>query len=116
MDIINHATQGFLLSYYLFYFLPEKIRLIISIIYGIIGTLPDVIGDIYAKYDNYKMYDRLHNLKITIKNFILFTFFLHTYQDKFLHGEGKRWWILKERMWYEILTWILNILILFYYI
>lgn len=103
-------TQGFLLSY-----IPTK-KISIGIIGALISSIPDIGGEIKAHIfkDKYKFYDSCHFGKINKYLKWLPIWGLHTFQDKFLHGEGKRWWVLKERGWYEIFTWIINLLIIYF--
>lgn len=121
MDVINHTTQGFLVTA-----IPATLitgepttGIILGSLYGVIAAMPDIIGEWYAHFkekDGYKyfMYNRFHDLKLMNigTRIILISWYLHILQDSFLHTNGKRWWILKERGWYEILTWIINIILI----
>lgn len=106
MDAINHMTQGFLISY-----IPTG-SIPIGITGAIVAAVPDIGGEIAAHIfkDGYKFYDSAHFGKINRYARILPPWFLHTIQDKYLHKVGSRWWVLKEAGWYEILTWIINLL------
>ena len=33
---------------------------------------------------------------------------LHLFLDKHTHGTGKRWWVWRERLWLEIVGWIVT--------
>jgi hypothetical protein len=37
---------------------------------------------------------------------------LHLFLDSLMHGQGHRWWRWGERMWLEILLWVVNALVI----
>ena len=119
MDVISHTTQGYLIGYL------TTGEPIIGAVSGLIGALPDIIGEYYGRIrgDYYRMYDRLHSGDINETMQYLPPWGLHTILDRITHGEGKRWycgkwweyfcpWRWKERMWIETAGWVINILII----
>ena len=98
MDILNHTVGGFLLGYY-----PTQ-SLTVGIASGLIASVPDIIPLITC---DYKLYDKIHQFKHWMSWIPPIT--LHVFLDKFGHGEGKRWWVWKERMWLELGTWVINL-------
>lgn len=104
MDIICHSTQGFLL-----YFIPfhhTEYGLPLSILSGLIATIPDIVPIIN---DDWNFYDRVHHFRHWLSYVPPIT--LHVAQDLYLHGNN-RWWIWRERMWYEILSWIVILILI----
>jgi hypothetical protein len=123
MDTGCHIVQGYLVIAVPVSIISPKAGIILGIISGLAAAVPDVAGEIYAHYlekDGYKyrMYGLLHergNLFSRMMSYIP-GYYLHIMQDRFLHKPGKRWWIWKERMWYEIIAWVLNIILIWIYL
>lgn len=105
MDILSHITQGFLIGY-----VPTG-SIAVGVVTGVMAGVPDIGGEIMARLgkDGYKWYDSTH--KGRINKFMRWfpPWGLHTWLDSFSHGAGKRWWVWKERLWLELLIWIINI-------
>ena len=106
MDTIQHAYAGYLISLVL---CNSLIFIAIMVFFGI---LPDLGGWleklIYKDNTRWNWYLYLHT------NYwlcLIPSYGMHILLDKFTHGKGKRWWILKERLWLEILVWTILILI-----
>jgi hypothetical protein len=108
LDTINHAAWG--------YAIAKGTEVLIGfdnapfeIGVAVIGTLPDVIG--YAGNvvkGNYEWYNKAHKDWKWLR--WLPPYGLHIWLDSFTHGPGKRWWV--ERIWAEILSWIIVITII----
>ncbi len=75
------------------------------------GALPDLIGahGNYVAQDRWEQYTRAH--RGDVANILQYVpmYGLHLYLDEVTHGIGIRWWVLHERLWLEILLWILNV-------
>lgn len=101
MDIIAHTISGFLLG-----FLVGG-PLWFNLILAFFGALPDIIGYIekIIKKNNqaWTWYEWAHECNIFC---LIPSYCLHLILDMYTHGEGKRWWIKKERLWLEIFYWI----------
>ena len=108
MDIANHAVQGFILHTGL----ALLINLIIPVnvvaigLTGLVGAVPDL--DITGG----KVYVSMHKGIINKIMKWIPAWGIHTEQDLILHNEGERWWIKGERLWYEFLTWYINIFLI----
>lgn len=114
MDFINHATQGFIAHYLIGFPFGEHAALIFGITGAIIGAYPDVVGECFAVFhdDGYEMYNDFHKGEHNQQLKWIPAWGLHTWQDSFLHDVGKRWWVLEERAWYEMLSWFINLIVL----
>jgi hypothetical protein len=80
----------------------------IIIICIILGMLPDIIGwaekIIYNNPYAWEWYGKIHRDWWWL--WWIPPIGLHVLLDRFTHGIGKRWWVLKERLWMEVLVWI----------
>lgn len=122
MDIIAHTVFGFITGYSTKIIFPQtnKYSFTIGIACALLSTIPDIVGEIKAKKDNYKWYDKIHHFKHWLSFIPPIT--LHILMDIFVHGKNKRWYAYnhwtdfffpskyKERMWIETLTWIINLI------
>ena len=112
-DTLCHATQGGLMVLLpLFSRFRKKIWLwILAFVGAILGALPDLLGA-YGNFvlrDHWNLYGSAHHGRFEeILQFIPM-YWLHLWVDKFMHGPKRRWWIYDERMWLEVLMWILNL-------
>jgi len=106
MDTISHAVGGYLIS------ASFGLHMEINIASAIFGALPDIIG--YAekiiKKDNlaWSWYEKAHNEWIPLM--IIPSYGFHVLLDSFTHGEGMKWWKKDERLWMEILYWIILVI------
>ena len=106
-----------------------EIATINGIICFLIAISPDLIGEYYAhiKKDNYNWYNSSHSGKINniMKKYFVVPWIWHTYLDSYLHYTNNRWyagiwyeyfmpWKWKEKMWVEILFWLINILFILF--
>lgn len=98
MDIFNHGVQGFLLGY-----VPTR-SITLGVICGVSALIPDLT---ILKSDNGRLYDKIHYEWHWLAFIPPIT--LHVLLDRLGHGEGKRWWVWKERLWLELLTWVINL-------
>lgn len=125
MDTLNHTAQGFLIAAMPVTLITGSTSagFIVGGFYGIVGALPDLIGEYYAhfkekdgyKYQAYGIIHTCKKMKVWAK-IVLFTWYLHILEDSFLHGEKKRWWCINERGRYEIFSWIINLIGIFFYL
>jgi len=104
MDILQHSVQGGLITSVITndpYIIATGAAL---------GALPDIIGyaeKLIFKNESWQWYLAAHKLKWYYLWCLPYS--LHIILDKFTHGDGKRWWKLKERLWLEIVGWILTL-------
>lgn len=120
MDTLNHGVQSFLITAIPVTLITSGTAgLVAGAVFGVIGMLPDIIGEYFAHYREkdgfkYKKYAELHSLNFLNlpEKIILFSWYLHIVQDSFLHITGRRWWVLNERGYYEILMWFINLILL----
>jgi membrane-bound metal-dependent hydrolase YbcI (DUF457 family) len=113
MDTINHAVWGYALAKGLEGSLGfESGAFEAGMMFA--GALPDVIGFaekvIKNDYKTYKWYNKAHNDWKLLR--WLPPYGLHIGLDKLTHGEGQRWWYWKERLWFEVLSWLMVIFII----
>ena len=105
MDTLNHGVAGYLI--FKTVGLPEPV----SIVHGVISMMPDIIGFIEKIYywdsQRWNWYSKVHQLKWMR---VIFGWGLHIFLDKYTHGEGKRWWKWNERLWVEVLSWLVLII------
>jgi len=103
MDTISHAVAGYLMA--------EAINapLEIKILSAFIGALPDIIGEAEKHFKQdatvWNWYDKAHYNWWVLWIFPPYGF--HVILDSFTHTEGKRWWKPKERLWMEVVFWII---------
>jgi len=119
-DTISHATQGGLLLLAPFI---ARIRRrmwiwILALIGGSVGVLPDLIGAYgnFIKHDHWTLYRSAHRGAIAEILQYVPMYWLHLYTDRLTHGPGHRWWILSERLWMEVLFWVLNLAVIGIYV
>lgn len=78
------------------------------------GTLPDLIGAYgnVIKHDHWTLYRNAHfgAIKDVLQYVPMYS--LHLYLDTQMHGPGHRWWRWDERLWLEVLLWIVNLVII----
>ena len=142
MDVVNHAAQSFIISY-----LATR-SWILTAIGVLIGIVPDVAGQIkqWISKDNYRLYDTLHQNYIELAILIVLAviatllfpssiltlfgmygliYLLHTLEDTYTHGVGKRWyagkwyeyfmpWRYRERMWTVPVAWLVVLLFIYF--
>jgi hypothetical protein len=111
-DTICHATQGGLLLLAPFFpRIRKRVWLWILCFIGAgFGSLPDLIGA-YGNtvlHDHWMLYDQAHFGRLASILQYVPMYELHLLVDSFTHGQGKRWWIWDERLWVEILLWVVN--------
>jgi len=80
----------------------------------VLGMLPDVIGAYgnIIENDNWKLYRRAHHGDIEQVLRYVPMYSLHLYLDSEMHGEGRRWWRYDERLWLEIVLWVVNVMVI----
>lgn len=120
MDTVQHVAHGFIISA-----ITEKIAChfeagitLVAILYFaniFASLLPDLAGWLekvhYNDKSRWNWYKSLH--RIDFNNFLVFIpgGLLHIWLDSFCHADGKRWWIWNERLWLEILGWIVTLVV-----
>jgi hypothetical protein len=121
MDTVQHVAHGILISEITLKICEASNSysvVLLTVLYFLNVTaslLPDLIGwlEKIKHNDNSKWnwYKKVH--EISLDNFLIYIpgGLLHIWLDSFMHGEGKRWWIWNERLWLEILGWIITLLI-----
>lgn len=99
----------------LFVFIPTCIAVFIIGVFGIMGGINDILPAVentsfnankWTKWESYKKHHTYNKLCIFP------SYFLHIFLDSFTHGEGKRWWIVNERLSWEIVGIILSVLLI----
>lgn len=119
MDTIQHAAHGagmVLIPAEILGMHGEMIT-ILATTFALVGALPDILGELEPEEPggkkNWNWYVECHagavNRWMTVRWCWLITlpWLLHTWLDRFTHGEGRRWWIWRERLWMEALGWII---------
>jgi len=105
MDTLSHALWGVLLF---IWFTTNPWILLLG---AFLGALPDIIGWLNKKIcknsNAWDWYVWAHS-KWNLLN-LLSPYGFHVLLDSFTHGEGKRWWVKNERLYAEILNWLLLI-------
>lgn len=125
MDIVQHGAHGFLMAKAFEYFSGIDASLSLEISSAVAGALPDLIGvagQLIERNsdDPWRLYNLAH--KGYVGEFFLRRvwlywlrlmppYFLHIWLDTLCHDPGKRWWVWKERMWMEIVGWIISIIL-----
>ncbi|HUI09347.1 MAG TPA: hypothetical protein VL221_03410 [Bacteroidota bacterium] len=111
-DTICHATQGGLLMLAPFIARIRKKAWLwtLGAVGAFFGALPDIVGayGIIIRGDQWRLYNVAHfgKLKRILQYVPMYS--LHLYVDSFTHGPGKRWWEWNERLWLEVLLWVVN--------
>lgn len=77
---------------------------------AILGALPDLIGahGNYVEHDNWGEYQLAHHGEVAGVLRYIPMYGLHVYLDRLTHDQGIRWWVAHERLWLEILLWLIN--------
>lgn len=103
MDTLSHAVGGFLIT------ASFNAPIEVNIASAILGALPDVIGAVekLVKKDSaqWNWYEKAHYKWKWL--WLIPSYGLHILLDSFTHDEGKKWWKPKERLWAEMLYWII---------
>lgn len=113
MDTVNHSMHGVLMAETLRLSCDIDSAIPIIIISAVVGAMPDILGwlEKLIKHDEnaWTWYLKAHRLDHT-NWFIYFPpSALHIWLDSFCHGENNRWWIWNEKLWMEVLSWIITI-------
>lgn len=102
MDTLNHIAWGYTMTHVLG--APVEI----NVISGLIGGMPDLLGEAerIIKKDRtlWNWYSKAHNQCKWLR--VIPQWGFHIIKDKATHGKN-RWWIWKERLWFEVLSWLL---------
>ena len=119
-DTISHATQGglLLLGPFIAWVRRATWVWILASIGGIFGALPDLIG-VYGyliNNDHWALYRSSHHGAIANVLQYVPMYWLHLRVDSITHGPDTRWWMLGERLWLEILFWVVNISCIWWYV
>ena len=84
----------------------------------IFGMLPDLIGAYgnIIEHDQWTLYRSAHfgAIKQVLQYVPMYS--LHLYMDSLMHGPGHRWWRWDERLWLEVLLWIINMVIIAWFV
>jgi hypothetical protein len=113
LNLITHFIQGGITAYPVKLIDPTAF-IITAAVFGGISVVPDLYGEYKArvKKDGYAWYNSAHYGKINKYMRWFPGWGLHTKQDSFLHTIGKRWWIVEEWLWYEVMSVYLDYAIL----
>lgn len=107
MDSIQHSFAGYLMAFVFF----SNIYLILICI--LLGAIPDLMGwlekVVYHDPKAWSWYAKIHYEWWPL--WFIPPIGLHVFLDRLTHGPGKRWWVWKERLWLEILAWLILIVI-----
>lgn len=115
-DIICHGTEGGLMILALLRsWIARKSWPWVLVGLGLIfGMLPDLIGAYgnIVDHDHWTLYRSAHFGPI--KQILQYVpmYGLHLFLDSLMHGQGHRWWRWDERMWLEILLWVVNAMVI----
>jgi len=105
MDILSHAVGGYTVGAMMGF--PLEINLVLAVI----GAAPDLVGYLEKIVKNDKeswdWYEAAHYKHKWL--WLIVPYGMHCLLDSFTHEEGKRWWVKGERLWAEILYWIILI-------
>lgn len=128
MSTPNHALAGFAIGRW--FSLPLEQCFVIALA----GMSPDIIGwvaRVIGDSRSWHVYNLAHDSEnfaygcvaviaislffgSVIPAFCTFAYGLHLLLDWQTHGEGKRWWVWNERLYLEILSWVILITYLLY--
>jgi hypothetical protein len=113
-DPLAHATQGslILLAPFIAFIRRRTWILILVLIGGVLGDLPDIIG-IYGymvPHDNGVLYESAHRGEIAEVLQYLPMYWLHTRLDYLTHDRHS--YITRNWLWVEAVVWATNILII----
>ncbi len=119
-DTVCHATQGGLLLLAPFLGLLKK-KLWLWILVGVgafFGALPDALGvwGTFIQHDHWRLYGSAHSGAIAHVLQYVPMYGLHLAVDSVTHDPGKRWWFWNERLWMDLLLWMVNLLLIFLYV
>lgn len=119
MSTPQHAIHSFIMGYILSIFLISTMSIPIIGLFIFFGIFPDIVPAIENKsinadkWEKWDWYKKLHKINILC---IIPSFGLHILLDKYTHGHGRRWWIKSERLIYEIVGWIISLIIILWII
>jgi hypothetical protein len=115
-DTICHSVQGGLMVAVPFISQIKKRVWLWSFvaIAAFMGALPDIIGahGNLMQHDNWSEYRVAHFGSVADVLKYVPMYGLHLYMDSFTHSMGLRWWKWNERMWLEVLLWVVNFVII----
>lgn len=115
-DTICHGVQGgLMLMVWLRRWIKSKPWLWVVVFLGVFfGTLPDLIGAYgnLVDHDHWTLYRNAHfgDIKQVLQYVPMY--WLHLYLDTLMHGPGHRWWRMDERLWLEVVLWMINLAII----
>ncbi len=77
---------------------------------AVFGALPDIISayGVLILRNGWTLYVNAHEGPIAHVLQYIPMYGLHLFVDSITHGVGKRWWVASERLWLEILFWVIN--------
>lgn len=115
-DIFCHATEGGLCAALPFLsFIKKRTTVWILASFGMLfGALPDLIGA-YGNlvfHDHWTLYRSAHYGQIAGVLQYIPMYWLHIKLDAVMHGRSAHWWVWNERLWLEVLLWIINVTII----
>lgn len=115
-DTICHGTEGGLMVLVLVRsWISKKALLWVLVGLGmVLGMLPDLIGAYgnIVYHDHWTLYRSAHFGAIKEVMQYVPMYWLHLYLDSLMHGPGHRWWRLGERLWLEVLLWVVNLMVI----
>jgi hypothetical protein len=82
------------------------------------GALPDLFGAYgnIVRHDHWRLYVAAHAGPIMEILRYLPMYWLHLFVDSFTHAPGKRWWVWDERLWLEASLWVLNFVVIAWFV
>jgi len=131
-SLLNHGLQGVIASTLLFlifasfvsFLMTSPFILLMVALFGGVCTYYSTLPDIYgiaggSAKGNWNLYNNAHNqnpanVKVYNKYKKNPLYYLHVWQDKYMHQPGQRWWVWNERLWVEVVTDILWLSILIF--
>jgi hypothetical protein len=104
MDVLQHAAHGFLMGY------APTGKVSWGLAGALIGAEPDITGAMGRLMTGgfWDVHIEVHKVKLS--NFRVFSppALLHIWLDSFTHEWGQRWWVWNERLWVEVVGWIIT--------
>ncbi len=119
-DTLCHATEGGLMLLAPFIArIRKKIWIQVLFLTGaFFGALPDLFGAYgnIVDHDRWKLYVEAHTGPIGAVLRYVPMYWLHLYVDSYTHAKGRRWWVWNELLWLEVALWVVNIVVIAWFL
>ena len=118
-DPLSHATQGalILLAPFIARLRKKIVLLLLAVLGGILGVLPDLIGlyGFVLRHDHGVLYGSAHYGAVKDVLQYIPMYALHLGVDSLTHDPDRQWYGWNIRIWLQILLWLANVAVIWWF-